>query len=259
MDLAPADPVERFSDVELRVERARRTAGFVLAPLVFVGAAGGAARPRPRRRTASPPSSPQSSCCGCARRCRWRSPPCSGRSSRWCCRSRRRGRCSPSFADPVIFVFIGGFMLAEAMFVHGLDRRIAFTALASRFVGSSAARALVVYGAVTTFISMWISNVATTAMMYPIGLAMAAHVVGTGRSRRRRRRPAATPAPARSPAARALRPRHDADHVVRRLGRRPGDAGRHAAEPDRHRPDRARRRPPDHLPRVDRARRCRPP
>ncbi len=30
------------------------------------------------------------------------------------------------FADPIIFLFIGSFMLAEAMFVHGLDRRIAF-------------------------------------------------------------------------------------------------------------------------------------
>ena len=31
------------------------------------------------------------------------------------------------FADPIIFLFIGSFMLAEAMFVHGLDRRIAYT------------------------------------------------------------------------------------------------------------------------------------
>ena len=38
-----------------------------------------------------------------------------------------------SFADPVVFVFIGGFILAEAMFVHGVDRRIAYTALSSRF------------------------------------------------------------------------------------------------------------------------------
>ena len=42
------------------------------------------------------------------------------------------------FADPIIFLFIGSFMLAEAMFVHGLDRRIAFGALSSRLVGSSA-------------------------------------------------------------------------------------------------------------------------
>ena len=82
------------------------------------------------------------------------------------------------FADPVIFLFIGGFMLAEAMFVHGLDKRVAYTALSSRLVGTSAARALVVYGAVTTMLSMWISNVATTAMMFPIGLAIVAHLTG---------------------------------------------------------------------------------
>ena len=33
------------------------------------------------------------------------------------------------FADPIIFLFIGSFILAEAMFVHGVDRRIAYTAL----------------------------------------------------------------------------------------------------------------------------------
>ncbi len=80
------------------------------------------------------------------------------------------------FADPIIFLFIGGFMLAEAMFVHGLDRRIAFAALSSRFVGSSPVRILVVYGAVATGISMWISNTATTAMMFPIGLSLIAHI-----------------------------------------------------------------------------------
>jgi len=62
------------------------------------------------------------------------------------------------------------------MFVHGVDRRIAFTALSSRFVGSSAARILIVYGGVATALSMWISNTATTAMMFPIGLSIAAHM-----------------------------------------------------------------------------------
>src|SRR4029453_5444119 len=52
------------------------------------------------------------------------------------------------FADPIIFLFIGSFMLAEAMFVHGLDRRIAFGALSSRMVGGSAGRILFVYGLV---------------------------------------------------------------------------------------------------------------
>jgi len=80
------------------------------------------------------------------------------------------------FADPIIFLFIGSFMLAEAMFVHGVDRRIAFSALASRAVGASTFRIFVVYGAVCAGISMWISNTATTAMMYPIGLSIVAHL-----------------------------------------------------------------------------------
>ena len=80
------------------------------------------------------------------------------------------------FADPIIFLFIGSFMLAEAMFVHGLDRRIAFGALSSRAVGGSPMRILVVYGAVGAGISMWISNTATTAMMFPIGLSIVAHL-----------------------------------------------------------------------------------
>ena len=80
------------------------------------------------------------------------------------------------FADPIIFLFIGSFMLAEAMFVHGLDRRIAFSALSSRMVGSSPVRILFVFGGVTAAISMWISNTATTAMMFPIGLSIVAHL-----------------------------------------------------------------------------------
>ena len=85
-----------------------------------------------------------------------------------------------SFADPVIFVFMGGFMLAEAMFVHGVDRRIAYTGLSWRFVGSGPGRMLVVYGGITAILSMWMSNTATTAMMYPIGLSIAAHLARTG-------------------------------------------------------------------------------
>jgi solute carrier family 13 (sodium-dependent dicarboxylate transporter), member 2/3/5 len=84
------------------------------------------------------------------------------------------------FADPIIFLFIGGFILAEAMFVHGLDRRIAYTALSWKAVGSSAPRILVVYGAVGTALSMWISNTATTAMLFPIGLSIVAHLARSG-------------------------------------------------------------------------------
>ena len=86
------------------------------------------------------------------------------------------------FADPIIFLFIGSFILAEAMFVHGLDRRIAFTALSLRAVGQSPGRILIAYGLVTAIISMWISNTATTAMMFPLGLALVSHLA-QGRER----------------------------------------------------------------------------
>ena len=76
------------------------------------------------------------------------------------------------FADPTIFLFMGGFILAEAMKVHGLDRRFAFGILSLSWVGSSAARILFVHGLISAVISMWISNTATTAMMFPIGLGI---------------------------------------------------------------------------------------
>lgn len=84
------------------------------------------------------------------------------------------------FADPIIFLFIGSFILAEAMFVHRLDRRLAFTALASPWIGKSGLRLMVVYASVTCVISMWMSNTATTAMMFPLGLAVLAEI-GRGR------------------------------------------------------------------------------
>jgi solute carrier family 13 (sodium-dependent dicarboxylate transporter), member 2/3/5 len=87
-------------------------------------------------------------------------------------------RALASFANPIIFLFIGSFIIAEAMYVHGLDRRIAYMALSSRLVGRSAGRLLVVFGAVSTAISMWISNTATTAMMFPIGLSVVSHLAG---------------------------------------------------------------------------------
>jgi sodium-dependent dicarboxylate transporter 2/3/5 len=92
------------------------------------------------------------------------------------------------FADPIIFLFIGGFMLAQAMFVHGVDRRIAYGALAMPGVGASAFRILLVYGAVCTAISMWISNTATTAMMFPIGLSIIAHLSRTSANKAQVRR-----------------------------------------------------------------------
>src|SRR5688572_6981975 len=76
------------------------------------------------------------------------------------------------FADPLMFLFIGSFMLAKAIMLHGLDRRVAYSVLSLRIVGASPMRILFAFGAVTAAISAWISNTATTAMMYAIGMAI---------------------------------------------------------------------------------------
>ncbi|MFN7802434.1 MAG: SLC13 family permease [Planctomycetaceae bacterium] len=76
------------------------------------------------------------------------------------------------FADPLMFLFIGSFMLARAIFLHGLDRRLAYGVMSLNWVGARPSRILFAYGAVTAFISAWISNTATTAMMLAIGLSL---------------------------------------------------------------------------------------
>src|SRR5687768_5938815 len=60
------------------------------------------------------------------------------------------------FADPLMFLFIGSFMIAKAIMLHGLDRRIAYSVLSHPAVGSSPTRILLAFGGVTAFISAWI-------------------------------------------------------------------------------------------------------
>ena len=76
------------------------------------------------------------------------------------------------FANPIVFLFIGSFILAQAMMLHGLDRRIALGFLSIRWIGAHPARMLGGLGLVTALLSMWVSNTATTAMMLPIGLGI---------------------------------------------------------------------------------------
>jgi sodium-dependent dicarboxylate transporter 2/3/5 len=75
-----------------------------------------------------------------------------------------------SFADPIIFLFFGGFALATALSAQQLDRKIAFWILgmARSHLGVAA---LMMFGA-TAALSMWISNTATTAMMLPLALGI---------------------------------------------------------------------------------------
>jgi len=78
---------------------------------------------------------------------------------------------TPSYAHPLVFLFLGGFLLARAMNVWALDSRIALTVL--RFAGSSPPRMIAGVMAVTAFLSMWVSNTATAMVMLPIGLSIA--------------------------------------------------------------------------------------
>ncbi|MEJ2215534.1 MAG: SLC13 family permease [Gemmatimonadota bacterium] len=88
------------------------------------------------------------------------------------------------YANSVIFLFLGGFVLALGMERWGLHRRIALAVVA--LVGTSPRRLIGGFMVATAFLSMWISNTATTAMMLPIGLALAAvmrQAPGTGAAR----------------------------------------------------------------------------
>lgn len=76
------------------------------------------------------------------------------------------------FADPLMFLFIGSFILARAIFLHDLDKRFAYGVLSLKFIDARPSRILFAFGAVTAFISGWISNTATTAMMFAIGMSI---------------------------------------------------------------------------------------
>ena len=77
---------------------------------------------------------------------------------------------STPYANELIFLFMGGFFLAVTMEKWGLHKRIALRIMA--FVGTSPNRLVLGFMLATAFLSMWISNTATAAMMLPIALAV---------------------------------------------------------------------------------------
>lgn len=76
------------------------------------------------------------------------------------------------FANPMIFLFMGGFMIAKAMMVNGLDKRIAYGIMSMKWVGDSPRRIFLAVGLACALCSGWISNTATAAMMFPIALGL---------------------------------------------------------------------------------------
>lgn len=77
-----------------------------------------------------------------------------------------------NFANPMIFLFLGGFLLAKAMMVNNLDKRIAYGIMSMKWVGDSPKRIFIAMGLACILCSGWISNTATAAMMFPIALGL---------------------------------------------------------------------------------------
>ncbi|HZH33101.1 MAG TPA: SLC13 family permease [Pyrinomonadaceae bacterium] len=184
------DVVEQITEGEARFERVRRIVGLVLAPVVFITLL---LLPLP----ALKPEAHSLAAVMAAVVILWVTEalplPATALAGAAACVVMRvapaRDVFAP-FADPLMFLFIGSFIIARAIFLHRLDRRLAFGVLSIKWVGARPGRILVAFGAVTAFLSAWISNTATTAMMFAIGMAILAFLFdneGEGGSKINRR------------------------------------------------------------------------
>ena len=85
-----------------------------------------------------------------------------------------------AYADPVIFLFLGGFFIAATLERWELHRRFALSTV--RLVGTDAPRVVLAFLLATAAVSMWISNTATAVMMLPIAAAVAGRSAGDASS-----------------------------------------------------------------------------
>jgi len=88
---------------------------------------------------------------------------------------------APIYMNDNIFLFVGGFLIAIALERWQLARRIALSIVLA--FGSSPRGLILGFMAATAFLSMWISNTATTMMMFPIGLSVILLAKELGRTR----------------------------------------------------------------------------
>jgi sodium-dependent dicarboxylate transporter 2/3/5 len=79
-----------------------------------------------------------------------------------------------TYVSSIVFLFIGGFLIALSMQRWNLHRRIALTIIAA--IGRRADHMVFGFMAASAFLSMWISNTATAVMMLPIGLAIVSKI-----------------------------------------------------------------------------------
>lgn len=81
---------------------------------------------------------------------------------------------SKAYIDRNVFLFLGGFIVALGIEKWGLHRRIALHIV--RLLGTGLKQVVLGFMAATAFLSMWISNTASTLLMLPIGMAMIASI-----------------------------------------------------------------------------------
>lgn len=77
---------------------------------------------------------------------------------------------SSSYGDSLIFLFAGSFMIALSMEKWNLHKRVALSIIS--FIGTNPNTIILGFMIATAFISMWISNTATTMLMVPIAIAV---------------------------------------------------------------------------------------
>ncbi len=75
-----------------------------------------------------------------------------------------------NYGSPIVFLFFGGFVMALALEKVGLHKRIALNIV--KITGTSPNRVILGFMLATAFLSMWISNTATTVVMLPIALSV---------------------------------------------------------------------------------------
>ncbi|WP_040337175.1 SLC13 family permease [Candidatus Blastococcus massiliensis] len=76
------------------------------------------------------------------------------------------------FGSTTVFTFIGAFILAAAMLKHGVARRFAMFILSLTWVGASTARVVIAFGFITAVLSAFVSNTATVAMLLPTAIGI---------------------------------------------------------------------------------------
>lgn len=84
------------------------------------------------------------------------------------------------FGNPTLFFLMGGMFIGRAMSRHGLDRRMALALLSARGAAASPTALLGAVGLSVMLVSMWISNTAATAMIYPVTLGIIGVLAAAG-------------------------------------------------------------------------------